>query len=96
VDRQSADQEADDDVDEHDDMSYYLNNAPSDYGSDAPMGDLPAYMNIGVIPTTSEQDNGIRRIITFPNWVQCIQRSFCINDGYQEDRKPLRSLVRCP
>jgi hypothetical protein len=35
------------------------------------MGDLPAYMNIGVIPTVNEQGGqGTGRIITFPNWAQ--------------------------
>jgi hypothetical protein len=55
---------------EHDDDNYYLRNAPSNYGSDAHMGDLPAYMNVGVIPTTNEQEKGTGRIVTFPNWIQ--------------------------
>jgi hypothetical protein len=56
---------------EHDDGEYYyLRNIPSNYGSDADMGDLPAYMNIGVIPTTADQDKGTGRIVAFPNWVQ--------------------------
>jgi hypothetical protein len=32
---------------------------------------MPAYFNIGVLPTTSEDEQqGTGRIITFPNWLQ--------------------------
>jgi hypothetical protein len=38
------------------------------------MGDVPAYINVGIIPTTAsviESDQlGTGRMITFPNWVQ--------------------------
>jgi hypothetical protein len=52
--------------------------APSDYGPDTNIGDLPAYNNIGVISTTSEEGAlGTGRIVTFPNWVQ-----HCVHSVY--------------
>jgi hypothetical protein len=57
--------------DDCDDDTYYLSTAPSDYGSEAGMGDPPAYLNVGVLPTTNEHgETGTGRIVTFPNWVQ--------------------------
>jgi hypothetical protein len=61
----------DDEDDDYDEENDYFSNAPSDYGSDAAMGDLPAYLNVGVVPTVDTHGNhGTGRIITFPNWVQ--------------------------
>jgi hypothetical protein len=38
------------------------------------MGDVPAYINVGIVPTTGDasaaEKLGIGRIVTFPNWVQ--------------------------
>jgi hypothetical protein len=49
-----------------------MHNNPSDYGSDHGMGfPLPAYINVGVVPTMKEGGaHGTGRIVTFPNWLQ--------------------------
>jgi hypothetical protein len=50
---------------------YYISTAPSDFGSDANMDNLPAFLNVGVVPTTKPYStSGTGRIIAFPNWVQ--------------------------
>jgi uncharacterized protein (DUF983 family) len=51
-----------------------VKNNPSDYGSDVQIGDIPAYINVGIVPTTGDasvaEKVGTGRIVTFPNWVQ--------------------------
>jgi hypothetical protein len=59
----------DDDRGEGNDESIEGSNVPSDFG-DA-VEDMPAYFNVGVLPTTGENEKqGTGRIITFPNWLQ--------------------------
>jgi hypothetical protein len=73
--KKSGECEDDEDDEDDEDEPEYVTNNPSDYGSDANLGDPSGYINIGVIPTTASVtesdpilDTG--RIITFPNWVQ--------------------------
>jgi hypothetical protein len=57
------------------------------------MGDLPAYLNIGVLPTTNEHgENGTGRIVTFPNWVQ--HRVVSVYNDPSASTTAVRKIVR--
>jgi hypothetical protein len=88
-----AEEHSDSDDEDYEAEYEDIDDAPSEYGPDPSMGDLPSFRNVGIVSTTNENDkHGTGRIVSLPNWVQ--HRVVSVYNDPTASSAAVRKIVR--